>query len=255
MATVIAVANHKGGVGKTTTSVNLAAALAALGKSVCLIDADAQGNATDSCGTVRSDTVVELFFNPQVDVVRIARATEHGFDIIPADQDLAAVEHNIERKDDLSHFEILKHALSPLGALYDYIIIDNPPAVGVLSMNALVAADQILIPLTPEQLPVDGVQDFMRTVSLLKEDLNADLSVVGVVFTKVKPNTKHHREGRENARQYFAGLDVQVKVCETEIRDCIDFAEAPMHGVPAVIHSKKAAVQAYVDLARELFGA
>lgn len=260
MARVIAVANEKGGVTKTTTSVNVAASLAMKGKRVLLIDSDPQGDASASCGVETTGAGQFTLYNVYKGIpAKLAIVeTPHKFDVLPSDGALSAMEA-MEREKDMSHMLRLKSALGGVRDVYDFIIIDLPPSLGKLTVNGLAAADEVLIPMVPEVLPLQGVQSILSTIkSLTDEDevyeaLNPSLKISGVCLTRFQSRLKLHREVHRQARDLFA--EENVRLLKTRIKECVRFGEAPAIGVPAVIADKRTqAVQDYHRLTEEAFG-
>ena len=245
----IAVANQKGGVGKTTTSVNLSAALAAMGKRLLLIDLDPQGNATVSVGIDKAAadaTVLDLL----VDHIPLQRAITHlpelALDCIPANGDLTAAEVALLSMD--AREQQLKKALSVGDADYDFVIIDCPPSLGLLTVNALCAADCIVVPLQCEFYALEGLSQLMRTINMVQQGLNKDLLVQGIVLTMYDGRNKLSEMVANDVRSHFGKL-----VYKTVIPRNVRISEAPSFGQPVLIYDLKCAgAQAYVALAAEL---
>ncbi len=246
MGKIIAVANQKGGVGKTTTSVNLTCALHLLKRSVLLVDADPQGNATSAMGVdknkVKAGTYEVLIgANPAEAVVK----TRYG-DLMPSNRALAGA--LIELVDLEEREYILKKALEKLKSKYDAIIIDCPPSLELLTLNALVAAESVLVPVQCEYFALEGLSDLMGTVRLIKRKLNPGLEIEGVVLTMFDSRTNLSMQVAAEVKKYFKN-----KVMRTVIPRNIRLSEAPSHGKPVMAYDYASkGSQAYLALAREL---
>lgn len=246
-ARIIALANQKGGVGKTTTTCNLAAALANLGQRVLLIDADPQGNASTGFGiTDRTQNLYQVLVNNRA-VKRAAQATAvAGLDLIPATVDLAGAE--LELLDQENWKSALAKALAPLSQSYDYILIDCPPALGPLTVNALGAADQVIVPLQAEFYALEGLSHLVRTVDRLRKTLNPKLQMGGIVLTMVDTRNRLATQVEADVRQHFGD-----KVFATHIPRNVRVSEAPSHGLPVTAYDPSSAgARAYVELALEV---
>ena len=249
MARIISVANQKGGVGKTTTTVNLGASLAFVGKKILLVDSDAQGNATSGMG-IRKPDVTHDIYDVLVNEVPIQDAiyptSRENLDIVPATLQLAGAE--IELTSMMARESRLKMALNEVKDQYDFILIDCPPSLGHLTINAFTASDSILIPVQCEYYALEGLSQLLNTVRLVQKHFNPELEIEGVLLTMYDARTNLGAEVVEEVRRYF-----QEKVYDTIIPRNIRLSEAPSHGlsiIDYVIRSKGAEV--YQALAKEV---
>ncbi len=246
---ILSIVNQKGGVGKTTTTVNLATALAAVDKKVLIIDFDPQGNASTGLGIAqnkREITSYELVLNEATAGEAIQKTAVPNLHIIPATIDLSGAE--IEMVTMAKREFRLKEALSGNPYNYDYILIDCPPSLGLLTINALVAADAVLIPLQCEFYALEGLSHLVKTVELVRANLNRDLSIHGIVLTMYDRRNKFTEQIENDVREYFGD-----KVYNSVIPRNIRMSEAPSHGKPALIYDMNCAgSKAYIKLASEL---
>lgn len=244
----IAIANQKGGVGKTTTSVNLAAALAAMDKRVLLVDMDPQGNATVSVGLQKDQveaTAFELLVEQQPLGSVAVNLPTLGMDCVPADGDLTAAEVALLSVEDRE--QRLKQALKGGTFLYDFVIIDCPPSLNMLTLNALVAADSVLITMQCEYFALEGLSALLETINTVAQSVNPRLRVEGILRTLYDPRNALTNEVSEQLHQHF-----EVLVYRTVIPRNIRLAEAPSHGVPGIVYDRLSrGATAYMALAGE----
>ena len=248
-ARVLAVVNQKGGVGKTTTSVNLAAALAQSGSRVLLVDLDPQGNATMGSGIDKrtlSHTVYHVLLGlVGLAVVRV-RAERGGYDLLPANRELAGAE--IELVELAGRESRLKQALAGVSSEYDFVLIDCPPSLSLLTVNALTAAQRVLIPMQCEYYALEGLSDLVATIKRVRGHLNPQLEIAGLLRTMYDPRNMLSQQVSQQLEAHFGD-----KVYRTLVPRNVRLAEAPSYGVPAVMwDAASKGAQAYLALAREI---
>ena len=247
MGKTIAVVNQKGGVGKTTTCVNLAAALNERGKKVLLCDFDPQANATSGLG-IEKKKIKHSVYDTIINNVPAADAVVHTKfgDVLPSSADLAGAGVELISMDQPNYR--LKNALAPLKDHYDVILIDCPPSLEMLTLNALAAADEILIPVQCEYYALEGLSDLMNTLRMVKKRVNPDLSIFGVILTMFDGRTNFSNQVAQEVRRHFPG-----KVFTAVIPRNVRLAEAPSHGIPVTAYDKYSrGSQAYKALAEEM---
>jgi chromosome partitioning protein len=249
MPRVLAVVNQKGGVGKTTTTVNLAAALAQAGRRVLLVDVDPQGNATMGSG-VDKRTLARTVYHALLGLGELTgirvRAERGGYDLVPANRDLAGAE--VELVELPSRETRLKSALERVAADYDYILIDCPPSLSLLTVNALAAAQRVLIPMQCEYYALEGLSDLVGTIKRVRANLNPALEIAGLLRTMYDPRNTLSLQVSRELEAHFGD-----KVFRTLVPRNVRLAEAPSYGVPAVLWDPTSkGAQAYIALASEV---
>ncbi|KRM92153.1 ParA family protein [Liquorilactobacillus cacaonum] len=249
MGIVIALANQKGGVGKTTTSVNLGACLADLGKKVLLIDSDAQGNATSGVGVRKTEIekdIYDVLVNEYPIASTIITTSHAGLDIVPATIQLSGAE--IELTSQMARESRLLDALKQVRDSYEYILIDCPPSLGLLTINAFSASDSILIPVQSEYYALEGLSQLMNTIKLVQKHFNPELDIEGVLMTMLDARTNLGTQVVEEVKKFF-----KDKVYQTVIPRNVRLSEAPSHGLAIVDYDPTSkGAKEYMALAREV---
>ena len=252
MGHVISLANQKGGVGKTTTSVNLGADLATMGKKVLLIDADAQGNATSGVGIQKSDIqkdIYDILVNEEPISEAIIPSKHEGLDIVPATIQLSGADSELTPK--MARETRLLNALKSVSDQYDYVLVDCPPSLGLITVNAFTASDSILIPVQTEYYALEGLSQLLNTVQLVKKHFNPDLDVEGVLLTMYDSRTKLGQQVNDEVRKYFGD-----KVYDTIITRNVRLSEAPSYGLPIIDYDPNSkGSELYMQFAKEVLAA
>ena len=246
---VIAVANQKGGVGKTTTSVNLSASLAMSGSKTLLIDLDPQGNATMGCGVDKNELEASVYewLIEQAHLASIVQKCNGGFEILPSNLDLTAAEVALMQKEEGREY-IMRNQLHAQAGDYDYVIIDCPPSLSILTVNALIAAHGVLVPMQCEYYALEGLSALLETVEGVQSHANPGLVVEGILRTMYDPRNGLTRDVSRQLIQYFGD-----QVFRTVIPRNVRLAEAPSHGLPAILYDRTSrGAVAYMALAGEL---
>jgi chromosome partitioning protein len=249
MGKITAVANQKGGVGKTTTAINIAASLASAGKRVLLIDTDPQGNSTSGLGLDKDSlngTLYDLYIGTKTVEEIIMDTTLPSLNIVPSNIELIGSELELAARE--GRETILKQALDPVRDNYDYVFIDCPPSLSLLTLNALVAADSLLVPMQCEYYALEGISMLLRTFNLIKDSFNPSLEIEGILLTMYDGRNTLANQVSDELRRHFG-----EKVYRTLIPRNVTLAEAPSHGKPVILYDiRSKGAQSYLELAKEI---
>ena len=251
MSEIIAILNQKGGCGKTTTAVNLSAALAQSDRKVLVIDMDPQGNATTGLGINKNNqtnTIYSILTGDSTITESVIETSVPQLDIVPSNIDLSGAE--LELSKTIGPHSILKEALDGFVDNYDYILIDVPPSLGLLTLNSIVASDSVIIPIQAEFYALEGMADLLQAMELVKSRLNSPSPIKGILLTLYDSRTRLGRDVYNNVKQYFGETE---NIFKTTIPRNVKLAEAPSHGIPCIIYDEECSgTEAYQNLAKEI---
>jgi chromosome partitioning protein len=251
MVEIIAILNQKGGCGKTTTAVNLAAALAIYDKRVLVVDMDPQGNATTGFGVEKNEvtrTIYSVLTGESAFEDAIIDTEIPGLDVIPSNIALSGAE--IELSKEVGYHTILELAMEDISEEYDYVFIDVPPSLGILTINCLVAADSVIIPIQAEFYALEGMADLIEAIKLVETRLKSPSPIKGILLTLYDSRTRLGRDVYSNVKEYFGASE---HIFKTTIPRNVTLAEAPSHGMPCITYDEESSgSQAYINLAKEI---
>ncbi len=251
MTEIIAILNQKGGCGKTTTAVNLAAALTLLDRKILVIDMDPQGNATTGLGIEKNEqenTIYSVLSGDNTFEESIIKTDVKNLDLVPSNISLSGAE--IELSKTIGPHSILKESMDGVSSIYDYIFIDVPPSLGLLTLNSIVAADSVIIPIQAEFYALEGMADLIEAMDLVKTRLNSPSPIKGILLTLYDSRTRLGRDVYENVKEYFGSSEY---IFQTTIPRNVKLAEAPSHGKPCIVYDEECSgTEAYLKLADEM---